>query len=244
MRKLKRKIISFILVVCILGVLGYTAAAYVGCGLDVHMHTKAKEGQIKVACVGDSITYGMAVINWFENTYPKQLGKLLGDEYHVQNFGFNGKTAQDNNEESYRATKLYEKSKAYSPDIVILMLGSNDSKPYNFEGKEAFKQAERELIETYLGLESKPRLILATVNAGFYVHGATEGDYMYDINGENILIINEAVKELAEEYNLTLVDTYALTKDHPEYYKIDGIHPNKDGQATMAKAFYEAVING
>ena len=242
MRKLKRKLISFIVIICILGALGYTAAAYVGCGLNLHIHTKAKEGQIKVACVGDSITYGMAVMNWFENTYPKQLQDLLGEDYHVQNYGFSGKTAQENNKESYRATKLYEKSKAYNPDIVILMMGSNDSKPYNFEGKEAFKQAERELIEIYLGLESKPRLILATVNAGFFVHGATEGDYMYDINGENILLVNEAITELAEEYNLELVDTYALTKDHPEYYKIDGIHPNKDGAKVMAEAFYQEII--
>ena len=242
MRKLKRKLISFIVIICILGALGYTAAAYVGCGLNLHIHTKAKEGQIKVACVGDSITYGMAVMNWFENTYPAQLQDLLGEDYHVQNYGFSGKTAQENNEESYRATKLCEKSKAYNPDIVILMMGSNDSKPYNFEGKEAFKQAEKELIEIYLGLESKPRLILATVNAGFYVHGATEGDYMYDINGENILIINEAITELAEEYNLELVDTYALTKDHPEYYKIDCIHPNKDGAKAMAEAFYQEII--
>lgn len=238
MKKLKRLLI----IIVILAVLGYGAAAYVGCGLNLHIHTKAKDGQIKVACVGDSITYGMSVINWFENTYPAQLQDLLGEDYHVQNYGFSGKTAQENNEESYRATKLYEKSKAYNPDIVILMMGSNDSKPYNFEGKEAFKQAEKELIEIYLGLESKPRLILATVNAGFYVHGATEGDYMYDINGENILIINEAITELAEEYNLELVDTYALTKDHPEYYKIDGIHPNKDGAKAMAEAFYQEII--
>ncbi len=242
MKKIKKTLIPLIVVICILGALGYTAAAYVGCGLNLHIHTKAKEGQIKVACVGDSITYGMAVMNWFENTYPKQLGKLLGDEYHVQNFGFSGKTAQENNKESYRATKLYEKSKAYNPDIVILMMGSNDSKPYNFEGKEAFKQAERELIDIYLGLESKPRLILATVNAGFFVHGATEGDYMYDINGENIILVNEAITELAEEYNLELVDTYALTKDHPEYYKIDGIHPNKDGAKAMAEAFYNQIV--
>lgn len=121
-------------------------------------------------------------------------------------------------------------------------MGSNDSKPYNFEGKEAFKQAERELIEIYLGLESKPRLILATVNAGFFVHGATEGDYMYDINGENILLVNEAITELAEEYNLELVDTYVRTKDHPEYYKFDGIHPNKDGAKAMSEAFYEQII--
>ena len=242
MRKLKRTLISLIVVICILGALGYTAAAYVGCGLNLHIHTKAKDGQIKVACVGDSITYGMAVMNWFENTYPAQLQDLLGKDYHVQNYGFSGKTAQENNKESYRATKLYEKSKAYNPDIVILMMGSNDSKPYNFEGKEAFKQAERELIEIYLGLESKPRLILATVNAGFFVHGATEGDYMYDINGENILLVNEAITELAEEYNLELVDTYALTKDHPEYYKFDGIHPNKDGAKAMAEAFYNEII--
>lgn len=240
--KLKSKLLIIFVAVILIAVFVLTAMIFVGC-TDFHFHTKAKEGQKKVACVGDSITYGMSVINWFENTYPKQLGKMLGDEYHVQNFGFSGKTAQENNSESYRATKLYEKSKAYQPDIVILMLGSNDSKPYNFDGKEPFKQALKELVDIYLGLESNPRLILATVNAGFYVRGASEGDYMYDINGENILLVNEAIKELADEYNLELVDTYAITKDHPEYYKIDGIHPDKNGQTAMAKAFYQEIID-
>ncbi|MBR3685295.1 MAG: hypothetical protein IKL86_03380 [Clostridia bacterium] len=242
MKKFKKRIIGFLVAIVLIAIIALGAAMFVGC-TDFHIHTKAKEGQIKVACVGDSITYGMSVVNWFKNTYPKQLGELLGDEYHVQNFGFSAKTAQENNKESYRATKLYEKSKEYQPDIVILMLGSNDSKPENFVSKEYFKQAERELIEIYLNLESKPRLILATVNAGFYVHGATEGSYMYDINGTNINIINEAVYELAEEYNLELVDTYALTKDHPEYYKIDGIHPDKNGQKAMAEAFYQDIID-
>lgn len=242
MRKLKRKIVSFLVIVVIIGALIFGAAMYVGC-TDVHLPTKAKKGQVKVACVGDSITYGMSVINWFENTYPAQLGDMLGDDYHVQNFGFSAKTAQENNDESYRATKLYEKSKKYQPDIVILMLGSNDSKPYNFNGGKAdFKQAMKELIEIYQGLESSPEIILATVNAGFYVHGANEGDYMYDINGANINIINQAIKELAEEYNLTLVDTFAITKDHPEWYKLDGIHPDKNGQTAMAEAFAEAVM--
>lgn len=241
MKKLKRKIIGFLVVVALLAGIIFGAAMFVGC-TDVQLHTKAKDGQIKVACVGDSITYGMSVINWFKNTYPAQLGDMLGDDYHVLNFGFSAKTAQENNVESYRATKLYEKSKKYQPDIVILMLGSNDSKPYNFtDGKADFKQAMKELIEIYQGLESSPEIILATVNSGFYVHGAKEGDYMYDINGENINIINEAIKELADEYNLTLVDTYAITKDHPEWYKLDGIHPDKNGQTAMAEAFYEAV---
>ena len=243
MKKLKRRIIAFVIVIAIIALLVFGGAVFVGC-TDIHIHTKAKDGQTKVACVGDSITYGMSVINWFENTYPAQLGEMLGDDYHVQNFGFSAKTAQENNEESYRATKLYEKSKAYQTDIVILMLGSNDSKPYNFTGGKAdFKKAMKELIEIYQGLESSPEIILATVNSGFYVHGASEGDYMYDINGTNINVINEAIVELASEYNLTLVDTYAITKDHPEWYKLDGIHPDKNGQTAMAEAFAEAVIS-
>lgn len=238
--KLKGKLIIVLVAIIIIAIIVVGAMIFVGC-TDFHFHDKAKDGQIKVACVGDSITYGMSVINWPKNTYPAQMSEKLGDDYHVLNFGFSGKTAQENNEESYRATKLYEKSKDYNPDIVILMLGSNDSKPYNFTGKEDFKKALKELIDIYLNLESNPKLILATVNAGFYVRGASEGDYMYDINGENIILINQAIEELADEYDLPLVDTYAITKDHPEWYKIDGIHPDKDGQTAMAEAFYEAV---
>ncbi len=47
--------------------------------------TEAKEGQIRIACVGDSTTYGHGITGWPKNTYPAILQNLLGEGYHVNN---------------------------------------------------------------------------------------------------------------------------------------------------------------
>ena len=47
---------------------------------------------IKVACIGDSVTYGSGIEDRDNNSYPAQLQKMLGDEYVVGNFGKPGAT--------------------------------------------------------------------------------------------------------------------------------------------------------
>lgn len=49
--------------------------------------TEAKDGQIRIACVGDSTTYGHGISNWPKNNYPAILQNLLGEGYHVNNYG-------------------------------------------------------------------------------------------------------------------------------------------------------------
>ena len=94
----------------------------------IHNHTDAKEGQIKIACVGDSITYGHGIANWPKNNYPAQLQEFLGDEYHVSNFGHSGKTLSDNGDQPYTESEQYSLSQSYGADVLIIMLGTNDSK--------------------------------------------------------------------------------------------------------------------
>ena len=51
-----------------------------------------KTQPIKIACIGNSITYGAGVSNREQNAYPKQLQAMLGDAYFVENFGVSGNT--------------------------------------------------------------------------------------------------------------------------------------------------------
>lgn len=236
----KYKIVIVAVAILLIAILVVGALIYLGC-TPIHFHSKPKEGQIKVACVGDSITYGMAIANVFENSYPKQLGDMLGDEYHVLNFGHSGKTSRHGVMDSYTKSPKYKLSHEYQPDIVVLMMGSNDTKGYNWTTKEDFKNAHRELVNSYLNLESKPRVILCTPNSGFFKGKKTSGDYNYGINGDNLVLVSEAVTELAKELDLELVDTHTLTATHPEWYKIDGIHPDKHGAKAMAELIYETI---
>ena len=126
--KLKKagKILMILVLVLALLVGGGFAYLYFNGMSGMSNTTEAKDGQIRIACVGDSTTYGTAMPNNMHNSYPAQLQRFLGDGYHVANFGVHGKTVQDTNDDSYRRTKQYARSLAYDPDIVVLMLGAND----------------------------------------------------------------------------------------------------------------------
>lgn len=106
----------------------------------------AVPGTTKIACVGDSITFGALVKNRRENCYPAQLGRLLGDRYSVRNFGVNGHAAQRNAFKPYWNHKHFKASSDFGPDVVLIMLGTNDSVPLNWKGIVAFMTDYRALL--------------------------------------------------------------------------------------------------
>lgn len=210
-------------------------------GTNLRFHTKAKEQQIRVACIGDSTTYGTAIPNVFYNCYPTQLSRMLGKNYHVSNFGFNGKTALDENENSFRRTNQYPLSLTYQPHIAVIMLGANDTKSKNWISRETYKEAYRTLIQSYLSLECKPRIILCTPNSAYSVEGRADGVYKYGINEAGLQTECVVVRELAEELGLELLDIFGRTANHAEWYRFDGIHPDKYGARAIAEAVYEKI---
>jgi len=86
--------------------------------------TSLKDLKIKVACVGDSITYGYG--------YPEELQRLLGTAYDVRNFGYSGRTAMRTGDYPYFKEEIYKESLTFSPNIVVIMFGTNDSKVQNW----------------------------------------------------------------------------------------------------------------
>ncbi len=87
--------------------------------------------QTRVACVGDSITYGYGLQSG-EKPYPADLQDKLGSDFNVQNFGENGSTAQKGTDGPYWDREKFRTSSEFDPQIVVLMLGSNDTKATNW----------------------------------------------------------------------------------------------------------------
>ena len=85
---------------------------------------------VRVACVGDSITYGAKIEDKFLNSYPAQLQQLLGGRYLVENFGASGHTLQKDANFSYWNHPNFKKSSDFQPDVIFLMLGTNDTVSY------------------------------------------------------------------------------------------------------------------
>lgn len=198
------------------------------------------EKQIRIACVGDSITYGTGVENREENCYPVKLQEDLGTEqWRVGNFGVDGVTAQEMPKVSYRKQDRYQQSLDYGADIVVLMLGTNDAKTENWENSEAFLSDYRTLVETYRELETEPEMILMTPPAVFASDETEESSF--GIRSDVVRQIADAVKDFGEEEGFSVIDLYTLTEDHPEWFREDGIHPNAEGARQIAAAVCDAV---
>lgn len=163
--------------------------------------------------------------------------ELLGDSYHVNSYGVSGRAVQDNSDQPYRALPHYEESVAYKADIIVFMMGTNDSKPENWHGADAFKADLLSLLDSYGDAE----IIICTPAASFFVDGQTEGLARHDIQPAVVDEIAQIVRDVSAERGYTLIDIHALTAEHPEWFAKDGIHPNNEGAAAIAQEVYSAI---
>lgn len=201
--------------------------------------TEAKDGQIRIACAGDSTTYGHGISGWPKNNYPAVLQKLLGDAYHVNNYGVSSFAVQEDADRSYRTLPHYRESLSYDADYVVFMMGSNDSKPENWKGAEAFREDLLTLLDSYGDAE----ILLCTLPAAFFPEGQSEGVTSHDIQPLIVDEIAQITREVASERGYTLIDIHALTAQHPLWFEKDGVHPGNEGAAAIAQEVY-AVISG
>ena len=242
---MKKKVLKGILIVLLVMVL-IVAAGFLylythGLSGMVCKNGEPKNGQIRVACVGDSITYGHGIKDWTKNNYPVLLQNLLGDGYHVQSFGVSGRCVQDNSDQPYRALQHYQNSLAYEADIIVFMMGSNDSKPENWFGEEAFKAALIDLLDDYTQCEKKPKIYICTTPSCFFTKDS-EGELTnYDLRPAYADMIAGIANEVADELGYPIIDIHTLTAENPQWFEADGVHPNNDGAAAIAEAIYQAI---
>lgn len=201
----------------------------------------AVPGTIKIACVGDSITYGALVKNRKKNCYPAQLEKLLGTEYSVRNFGVNGHAVQKCADEPYWEHKHFTASCEFEPDMVLLMLGTNDASEHNWKGIDPFTADYREITLHYRALPSHPVVYMMTPPTQFPVENYTK--VIHSMNNDKLDEITDAIKKLGEELMLRVIDINAVTKNHQECFKFDGIHPDVGGARIIAETAYAALIS-
>jgi len=111
---------------------------------------------VNVACIGDSITQGAGAAKG--QSYPSQLQAMLGDKWKVGNFGVSGRTLLKKGDFPYWNEKAYQDALKSAPDVVIIMLGTNDTKPQNWKFEAEFVADYTELVKSFQTLASKPRV--------------------------------------------------------------------------------------
>lgn len=209
---------------------------YFGFMESYHPMKKAKHGQIKVACVGDSITYGCTVKNRNKNNYPAVLGEMLGNKYCVNNFGYTNRTAIKDADYPYTKEKLYQQSLDFKPDIVVIMLGSNDTKKTNWN-TEKFIKDYCEIIDSYLKLSSRPKVCILMPTPLFEVGGKVMWQLRKDIMTDEVYPL---IKEIANKKNLALIDMSKTFENERKLFS-DGVHPNSKGSKKFAEIVFETI---
>ena len=187
---------------------------------------------IRVACIGDSITYGETIPDRPFNCYPFQLGEMLGKSYDVQNFGQNGTTLLKKGVISYWDSQKFRDSQKYLPNIVLIKLGTNDTVPESWKHKAEFESDYKELIHTYQKLPSQPRVILLTPTAAFIEEGAKQ-----KVIQEEVIPV---IQKVAFDTGVELIDLQRPLVEHPEFFP-DGLHPNSFGAEAIAQKIYSIL---
>lgn len=233
------KILLIILLILILIVAGGFAYLYFNGMSGMSNTTEPKADQIKIACVGDSTTYGHGISGWPQNNYPAVLQNLLGDAYHVNNYGVSSFAVQADADRSYRTLPHYQESLSYDADFVVFMMGSNDSKPVNWKDAEIFKEDLLTLLDSYGDSE----IILCTLPAAFFLEGQSESVTNHNIQPLIVNEIAQIIRDVAAERGYILIDIHELTLQHPEWFEKDGVHPSNEGAAAIAQEVYDVVRN-
>ncbi len=173
------------------------------------------------------------------NAYPVQLQEMLGDGYAVRDFGVNAHAAQRAADFPYWESEAFAENASFAPDIVLIMLGTNDSRGNNWKGLSAFSRDYRDLIVHYLSLDSHPAVWLLTPSTLFRLGRSTKVRYGMDDGA--LREICGAITEIAGKLGCGFIDINCVTAGHPEAFRFDGVHPGAAGARLIARAVFETV---
>lgn len=158
---------------------------------------------------------------------------MLGEAYWVKNFGVSARTLLNKGDHPYMNEKAYQDALAFNPDIVVIKLGTNDSKSFNWKYKADFTKDLQTMVDAFKALPSQPKIYLCYPSKA-YQTGDNIND---DIISKEIIPM---IKKVAKKNNLSVIDLHTAMDGMPELFP-DKIHPNEAGAKVMAKAVYQSL---
>ena len=204
---------------------------------------------IRVACIGNSITDGFGIDMATQYGYPAQLQKKLGNGYWVKNFGVSSRTMLNKGDFPYMNEMAWKDALAFKPDIVLIKLGTNDSKPYNWQHKAEFRQDLEQMVLTLrpdLAVSSKKRKkskSIVPAKPEIYLCTPIKAEKpTWEISDS--VIANEIIpiqQAVAAKYGLKVIDLHTLYEGGAQQMLPDGIHPNGKGALRMAEIIFDAL---
>jgi lysophospholipase L1-like esterase len=182
---------------------------------------------VRVACVGDSLTQS--------TKYPYYLGKQLGTNYNVSSFGAGSTTVLLNTETPYMNSTRFQSALEFQPDIVIIMLGTNDAQPNLKMYNASFVDDYRTLIAAFQAISSKPDIWIVLPPPIFSDQGGKiDPEYFKDT-------LIPFIEQVANQTNLSTIDVFSALASYPDYFP-DGIHPTDEAAKLIADEIFKTAF--
>lgn len=196
----------------------------------------AQKGKIiKVACIGNSITYGSTIDDRVKDAYPFVLNRLLGAKYEVRNYGVSGATILKKANKPYVNTRAFKAALNYKPDIVVIKLGTNDSKAVNWKYRKELEANIHDFLTAFEKLDSKPKIYVCSPVPAF-TSATTKGINSGIIKNEIVPLM----RSIAKNRKLEFIDLYTPFLNKEELFP-DKVHPKAKGAGLIAANIYTAI---
>ena len=192
--------------------------------------------KVKVACVGNSVTYGYGLQDREHDSYPVRLQQMLGEGYEVQNFGHSGATLLYKGHRPYIGLPEFHQALDFKPDWVVIHLGLNDTDPRNWpDWKEEFIPNYRALIDSFRLVNPEARILVCKMTPIFDRHPRFQSGTR-DWHAQ----VQKAIEQVAHGAGAQLIDLFTPLHNRPDLFP-DALHPNPEGAKILAKTVYSAL---
>ncbi len=198
-----------------------------GCGPAVQnspVQVSAYARPIRLACVGDSLTAN-------EDCWPGPLGGMMGERWDVRNFGVGGSTVLSFGDTPYASRKLPEVL-AWNPDVAVILLGTNDSKPRHWYYKREFERDYGIMLETLQKRSPGIRIWVCLPPPAF--------PGQWGIDAGRLLEMQPVIRRVARRHGIPVLDLHSLFAGRPERFP-DQVHPDAVASKEIARHIYQAV---
>jgi acyl-CoA thioesterase-1 len=207
--------------------------------LFITVSSYSQDYHVRIGFIGNSITIGAGLPNPTVQCYPAQLGLMLkeiyGDTCIITNYAVSGRTMLKKGDFPIWNEPDFTRMWNYAPDICFISLGTNDSKPYNWDDNhQEFFSDYKAMIDTFITRNPATKFIVCLPPPAF--------DVVWDIR--NPVIIDEIIPlidSIAKTTGVDLVDFYHPLLDSV-YLFPDKIHPNAAGSKVMAKIAFDEIV--
>ncbi len=191
---------------------------------------------VKVACVGNSVTYGYGLQDREHDSYPVRLQQMLGEGYEVGNFGHSGATLLYKGHRPYIGLPEFHQALDFKPDWVVIHLGLNDTDPRNWpDWKEEFIPNYRALIDSFRLVNPEARILVCKMTPIFDRHPRFQSGTR-DWHAQ----VQKAIEQVAHGAGAQLIDLFTPLHNRPDLFP-DALHPNPEGAKILAKTVYSAL---